>query len=123
VSEPRAAAQPEGLEPFESFLSRHVGTSDEEQTGMLKVLGYESLDALINAAVPDGVRSLAGLDLPPAATERVVLDELRELASRNVLAEPMIGLGYSGTCWRARPGTPRTPRTNPRSARVAWRRC
>ena len=85
------------LEPFESFLPRHVGTSDEDQTEMLKVLGYESLDALIDAAVPGSVRSLDGLDLPPAGSEHQVLAELRELAASNVVAEPMIGLGYSGT--------------------------
>jgi glycine dehydrogenase len=96
VNEQRPA-QTEALEPFEEFRRRHVGTSDEEQAGMLKVLGYGSLDALVDAAVPDSVRSLAALDLPPAASEREVLDELRLLASRNVVAEPMIGLGYAGT--------------------------
>ena len=33
---------------------------------MLKALSYESLDALIDAAVPGSVRSLDDLDLPPA---------------------------------------------------------
>ncbi|HEY6428550.1 MAG TPA: glycine dehydrogenase (aminomethyl-transferring), partial [Acidimicrobiales bacterium] len=96
MSEQRPS-ETEVLEPFEDFLRRHVGTSDEEQAGMLKVLGYESLEALIDAAVPDGVRSVEELDLPPAASEMEVLDELRALASRNVVAEPMIGLGYAGT--------------------------
>ena len=41
--------------------------------------------------------SLDDLDLPPAACERQVLGELRRLAASNVVAEPMIGLGYSGT--------------------------
>ena len=93
----RPSPAPDELEPFESFLHRHVGTSEEEQAGMLKVLGYESLDALIDAAVPGSVRSLDDLDLPPAASEHQVLAELRRLASSNVVAEPMIGLGYSGT--------------------------
>ena len=64
---------------------------------MLKVLGYETLDALVDAAVPGSVRSLGALDLPPAVTEHQVLDELRRLAAGNTIAEPMIGLGYSGT--------------------------
>ena len=64
---------------------------------MLKVLGYESLNALMDAAVPESVRSLGELDLPPAASERQVLEELRQLAAGNVVAEPMIGLGYHGT--------------------------
>ncbi len=97
MSEQRPAAGPGELEPFEDFVRRHVGTSDDEQSGMLKDLGYESLDALMDAAVPESVRSLGNLDLPPAASEREVLEELRRLAADNVIAEPMIGLGYYGT--------------------------
>jgi glycine dehydrogenase len=97
VSEQRQDAGPGELEPFEDFVRRHVGTSDEEQSGMLKVLGYESLGSLMDAAVPDSVRSLDALDLPPAVAEREVLEELRRLAADNVIAEPMIGLGYHGT--------------------------
>ncbi len=87
----------ESLEPFEDFVFRHVGTSAEEQAAMLKTLGYDDLDALVDAAIPGSVRSLTELDLPPAVSERAVLDELRARAARNVVAEPMIGLGYSGT--------------------------
>ena len=88
---------PAGLEPFEAFVHRHVGTSEEEQASMLKVLGYDSLDALVDAAVPGSVRRLGELDLPAAVTERDVLDELRARAAHNIVAEPMIGLGYHGT--------------------------
>jgi glycine dehydrogenase len=97
VSEQQAGNRSEALEPFENFVQRHVGASDEEQEGMLKVLGYESLDALVDAAVPGSVRSLGTLRLPPAVSEQQVLDELRRLAADNTIAEPMIGLGYSGT--------------------------
>jgi glycine dehydrogenase len=79
------------------FLSRHVGTSPEDQAVMLKELAYESLDALIDAAVPGSVRSLGSLDLPAAMTEREVAAELRRLAASNIEAEPMIGLGYYST--------------------------
>jgi glycine dehydrogenase len=85
------------FEPFENFVRRHVGPSHEEQEGMLKVLGYESLDALLTAAVPGSVRSLNALRLPAAVSEQQVLQELRQLAASNTIAEPMIGLGYSGT--------------------------
>ncbi len=64
---------------------------------MLKVLGYDTLDALVDAAVPGSVRSLGTLQLPPAVSEHQVLEELRRLAAGNTIAEPMIGLGYSGT--------------------------
>jgi glycine dehydrogenase len=97
VTEQQAGNRSEVLEPFEDFVRRHVGPSAEEQKGMLKVLGYETLDALVDAAVPGSVRSLGTLDLPPAVSEHQVLDELRRLAAGNTIAEPMIGLGYSGT--------------------------
>ncbi len=97
MSEQHPGNRSEGLEPFEDFLRRHVGPSGEEQQEMLKVLGYETLDALVDAAVPGSVRSLETLDLPPAVSEHQVLDELRRLALGNTIAEPMIGLGYYGT--------------------------
>ena len=97
MSEQHPGNRSEVLEPFEDFVRRHVGPSAEEQEGMLKVLGYETLDALADAAVPGSVRSLGTLDLPPAVSEQQVLDELRRLAAANTIAEPMIGLGYSGT--------------------------
>ena len=87
----------EEIEPFEDFVRRHVGTSEEDQAEMLKVLGHDTLEDLIDAAVPGSVRSLGALDLPPAVSEQRVLAELRDLASRNLAAEPMIGLGYHGT--------------------------
>ena len=90
-------ARTDSVEPFEDFLYRHVGTSAEEQEAMLKVLGYDDLDALADAAIPGSVRSLTELDLPPAVSEQAVLGELRTRAARNVVAEPMIGLGYFGT--------------------------
>ena len=97
MTEQHAGDRSEALEPFEGFVRRHVGPSDEEQDGMLKVLGYETLEALVDAAVPGSVRSLATLQLPPAVSEQQVLGELRRLAAGNTIAEPMIGLGYSGT--------------------------
>jgi glycine dehydrogenase len=97
VSEQRSGKRSEALEPFEDFVRRHVGPSEEEQEEMLKLLGYQTLDALVDAAVPGGVRSLGALDLPPAVSEQQVLHELRRLAVGNTVAEPMIGLGYSGT--------------------------
>ena len=97
MSEQHPGHPSEVLEPFENFLPRHVGTSDEQQQGMLKVLGYETLDELVDAALPGSVRSLGALDLPPAVSEHQVLDELHRLARSNTIAEPMIGLGYYGT--------------------------
>jgi glycine dehydrogenase len=79
------------------FADRHIGPSADERATMLKALAFEHLDALMDAAVPGGIRSADELGLPPAATEQQAARELRAAAARNHPLEPMIGLGYSGT--------------------------
>ncbi|HET8896382.1 MAG TPA: glycine dehydrogenase (aminomethyl-transferring), partial [Protaetiibacter sp.] len=81
------------------FADRHIGTDRAAQTSMLEVLGYASVDALMDAAIPSGIRVAPGAPtaLPPAASEVEALAELRALAARNRVARPMIGLGYYGT--------------------------
>jgi glycine dehydrogenase len=80
-----------------TFASRHIGPDPDEQTHMLKAIGFSSLDALMDAAIPEVIRFTDTLDLPAAASEEETIAELREIASRNVVATPMIGLGYYGT--------------------------
>jgi glycine dehydrogenase len=81
----------------ERFTDRHVGPDGAEVARMLEVVGYPDLEALVAAAVPAGIRMDGPLDLPPAASEAAVLDELRTLAAANTVRRPMIGLGYYGT--------------------------
>ncbi|GAA2011894.1 aminomethyl-transferring glycine dehydrogenase [Microbacterium ulmi] len=66
---------------------------------MLDALGYDTVDALVGAAVPASihVQPRATSSIPPAATEAEALAELRVLASQNRTARPMIGLGYYDT--------------------------
>jgi len=80
-----------------AFVDRHIGPDEAEQATMLAALGFESLEALMSAAVPDSIRSPSELGLPDAVTEEQAARELRELASRNHALEPMIGVGYHGT--------------------------
>ncbi|MFB8386468.1 aminomethyl-transferring glycine dehydrogenase [Microbacterium sp. NPDC055910] len=66
---------------------------------MLDELGYDSLDALVQTAVPASIHvsPRETSDIPAAATEAEALAELRVLASQNRSARPMIGLGYYDT--------------------------
>ena len=82
--------------PF-AFVDRHVGPDEQQQAQMLKALGFDSLDQLMAAAVPGGIRAAAALDLPSAVDEEHAVAELRALAEQNNALEPMIGLGYAGT--------------------------
>ncbi|MFD7339732.1 aminomethyl-transferring glycine dehydrogenase [Streptomyces violascens] len=79
------------------FEQRHIGPDAEAQAKMLAQVGYGSLDELTAAAVPDVIKSAGALGLPEARTEAEVLAELRQLADRNQVLAPMIGLGYYGT--------------------------
>ncbi|WP_372727124.1 aminomethyl-transferring glycine dehydrogenase [Nocardioides sp.] len=64
---------------------------------MLERLGFSSLEDLMEAAVPGGIRAAAELDLPAALTEEATARELRAIAAANRPGEPMIGLGYHAT--------------------------
>ena len=63
---------------------------------MLEVVGFESLDDLMAAAVPGSIASRT-LDLPEPLSEYDAARELRRLAGANRPAESMIGLGYHAT--------------------------
>jgi glycine dehydrogenase len=79
------------------FVDRHIGPDDAAITDMLKAVGFGSLDALMEAAVPGRIRTEEILDLPAAASEAGAAAELRALAGANNPAVAMIGLGYHGT--------------------------
>jgi glycine cleavage system P protein (glycine dehydrogenase) len=85
------------LSPAGSFAARHIGPRGDETAAMLQAIGYDSLQSLVDATVPEAVRDRDELSLPPAADEATVLAELRERAAANEVSVPMIGLGYSGT--------------------------
>ena len=79
------------------FVERHIGLRPPDIETMLEAVGFDSLDELMAAAVPGGIRSENDHQLPEPATEDAVARELRELASANRPAESMIGLGYHPT--------------------------
>ncbi|GGL23684.1 aminomethyl-transferring glycine dehydrogenase [Phycicoccus endophyticus] len=80
-----------------AFVARHVGPREEELAGMLERVGRDSLEGLLDAALPAGIRLEGRLELPAAASERAVVEELRARAVRNTVLTSLIGLGYYGT--------------------------
>jgi glycine dehydrogenase len=80
-----------------TFAERHIGPTSDDIARMLAVLGRSSLDELVDAVVPAGIRQREPLDLPPPASETEVLAELRRFADGNVVRTSMIGLGYHDT--------------------------
>ncbi len=79
------------------FKQRHIGTTAEDQKQMLKVVGYDNIDDLMNAAVPKVIRTKSEDALPAPISEAEALSELRSIANRNRVTSSLIGLGYYGT--------------------------
>src|SRR5580765_3291632 len=80
---------------FDSFARRHIGPSEDEVRDMLREVGFENLDALIDAAVPKNIRLDRQLNLPEPKSEAEALAELRTISKTNKIAKSFIGAGYS----------------------------
>ena len=57
------------LAPLDTFERRHTGSPAAEIAEMLKIVGYDSVEALADAAVPSKIRLKRPLRLPAAASE------------------------------------------------------
>lgn len=82
---------------YDQFTNRHIGPNAEETAEMLRAIGVDSLDQLIDETVPPAIRRKGELDLPEAQTEFEYLRELKEMASMNKVYKSHIGMGYYGT--------------------------
>ncbi|MBI2517087.1 MAG: aminomethyl-transferring glycine dehydrogenase [Opitutae bacterium] len=91
------ASQRDLLAPLDTFERRHTGSAAADVAEMLRTVGFDSVDALADAAVPAKIRLKRPLRLPAAAGESAALAELRAIASKNKVFRSFIGLGYSGT--------------------------
>src|SRR6266550_3441691 len=92
----RDAMQPrESTTDFDSFARRHIGPNQEEIDAMLAEVGFDNVDALIDAAVPGNIRLDRELNLPEAKSEVDALAELRAISKKNKLARSFIGTGYN----------------------------
>src|SRR6266513_2727478 len=80
-----------------TFADRHIGPNADEVAQMLRALGFEILDALLDATVPKNIRLNRPLELPKGKSENEALAELRALSLKNKVARNFIGAGYSDT--------------------------
>src|SRR5213082_1482256 len=78
-----------------SSARRNIGPSEDEVGGMLREVGFESLDALIDATIPKNIRLDRALGLPGAKSEAAALAELRAISKKNRVARNFIGASYS----------------------------
>ncbi len=87
---------PKSMSHFD-FTSRHIGPDEQDIQHMLKEIGVQNLDQLIDETIPSSIRLKKALDLPQAQSEYQFLKELRKVAEKNTVAKSYIGLGYYDT--------------------------
>ncbi len=80
----------------DSFVNRHIGPHEEDLPRMLKTIGVNSLDQLIDKIVPKDIRLEKPLRLPDAMSEFEYLDRIRAAGKKNKLFRSFIGQGYYG---------------------------
>jgi len=86
------------LLPEDRFVDRHIGTDIDAQQVMLAALGYDTVEHLVEAAVPESIHVAERSSfLPEPISERDALKELRACARQNTVNRSMIGLGYYDT--------------------------
>ncbi len=81
----------------DTFVRRHIGPRPDEIAAMAGHCGFESLDQLVNAAVPAAIRVQEAMNLPPALSEFETLSKLRSIAEKNQVFRSFIGMGYYDT--------------------------
>src|SRR5690606_901544 len=78
----------------EIFANRHIGISERDLPKMLRTIGVDNLDQLIDQTIPKDIRLKQDLDLSPGISEHSFLGHLEELAQGNKVFKTYIGLGY-----------------------------
>ena len=79
----------------DSFALRHIGPRQKELQHMLRTIGVESIEQLLNETLPDTIRLKKPLDLDPAMTEYEYLNHISHLGTKNKMFQSYIGLGYN----------------------------
>jgi len=80
-----------------NFIDRHNGPGTNELEKMLRTIGVNSLDQLIDETVPSTIRLQKPLNLPPGINEPEYLAHIKSLASKNKVFKTFIGQGYHNT--------------------------
>jgi len=82
---------------IDKFVSRHIGPRRDDIIEMLKVIGVQSLDELIDQTVPANIRLEKPLNLPDGLTEREYYRKILKLAKKNKVFNTYIGMGWYDT--------------------------
>ncbi|MCP8351329.1 glycine dehydrogenase (aminomethyl-transferring) [Pseudomonas sp. FBF18] len=79
------------------FIARHIGPRDTDEQAMLATLGFDSLEAMSAAVIPDSIKGTSVLELGDGQSEADALASLKAIAGKNQLFKSFIGQGYYNT--------------------------
>ena len=82
------------LAPSDTFVHRHIGPSDADIREMVKCVWHNSLDELIDAAVPESIRLGQPLAIEKGRAEFELVQALARIAAENRLCRSCIGMGF-----------------------------
>ncbi|WP_342623155.1 aminomethyl-transferring glycine dehydrogenase [Pseudomonas alkylphenolica] len=76
------------------FIARHIGPRQADEQQMLATLGFDSLEAMSAAVIPDSIKGTSVLELGEGQSEADALASLKAIAGNNQLFKSFIGQGY-----------------------------
>ncbi|MFV3287813.1 aminomethyl-transferring glycine dehydrogenase [Pseudomonas sp. NY11955] len=79
------------------FIARHIGPRAADEQAMLAALGFDSLEAMTAAVIPDSIKGTSVLGSHDGQSEADALAALKAIASKNQLFKSYIGQGYYNT--------------------------
>ena len=80
-----------------AFVTRHLGPRDHEVAHMLDAVGVDTLEQLMEEALPGAIRTERPLQMPAALSEAEALARLEDYAGRNRVLRSWLGGGYHDT--------------------------
>ena len=84
----------ENLNKINLFSKRHLGSSEADINYMLGEVGYDSMSSFIDSVVPGSILKRNAVQIGEERTEEGVLEELKEIASKNKVFKSFIGQGH-----------------------------
>ncbi len=79
------------------FRNRHIGPGEKETKQLLKTIGFDSIEALMDKTVPPHIRMQEALNVPVAMSENEYLRHIKTVSLKNKIFSNYIGQGYYGT--------------------------
>jgi glycine dehydrogenase len=79
------------------FIKRHIGPNDADTQKMLASIGAKSLNELIEKTVPNNIRLKKPMNIPTGLSEFEMLQSIKAIGAKNIVAKNYIGQGYYGT--------------------------